>query len=263
MIIGGVICLALSAVALYFFFDARGTLQAAQKSETLTCGEIDELSQAAAEAVGAGSFSHACEVAGVAVGAEHGPLHAPESGVECIWHRSTVTEHYWDWERDSDGDRRRVRKERQLSSHASETAFIVDDGTGKIPVDPRGADIDGEEKVVDRMEDADDGRSGGGSGFASLVANLGQSLMGGDSTIALEYEEWVIRSGARVYALGEVRDDGGRVRLAKPAKGKMIISTRSEEEVTGSARKTMTLAAVGAGVLDLAGIGLIVAGLLA
>lgn len=262
MIIAGVICLALSAVAFYFFVDARRTLQAAQKTETLTCGEIDELSKAATEAVGAGSFSQACEVAGVAVGAESGPLTAPESGVDCVWHKTTLTEHYWDWERDSDGDRRRVRKERQLSSSTSEAVFLVDDGTGKIPVDPDGADIDGEEKVLDRMEDYDRG-GGGGGGFASVMAGIGASLMGGDQTIGVQHQEWVIRTGARVYALGEVRDDRGRARLAKPAKGKMLISTRSEEEITGSARTTMRIALGAAIALDVIGLGLIVAGAVA
>ncbi len=253
MLIAGLVCLGLAAVAAYFFFSERKTLQAAVGTETLKCGEVNELSTAAAAAVGAGSFSHACEVVGPAKAPETGVLKASESGQECVWHRSKLTEHYWDWERDSEGDMDRTRKTREIHSAESETPFFVDDGTGRIEIVPVGADIDGADKVVDRMDK--DAGSSGWSGFAS-------SVFGGDRTIGIEHEEWIIRPGARLYVLGEASDKSGQLRIGQADKGPFVISTRSEEEFTSATRTTMRLALAAAVVLGIAAPVLIVLGLI-
>ena len=257
MLIAGLICLALAGVALYLYLDQRKKLRAATRTETLQCGQLSELSQAAAEAVGAGSFSHACELVGPAVAPEQGPMTAPESKQACVWHRTKLTEHYWDWERDSDGDRRRVRRTREIHSHTSESSFFVDDGTGRVAIDPKGADIDGEDKVVDRMEE-DRGRMSSMSGLVGIAQSIFQA---GDNTIGIEHEEWIIRPGARLYVLGEASDRSGQLELAKPDDGPMVISTRSEEEYVASTRSFMKWSLVGAIVLGIAAPVLIVLGI--
>jgi hypothetical protein len=85
---------------------------------------------------------------------------------------------------------------------------------------------------------------------------------GSSGTLGFEYEEWVIRPGARLYVHGEVSDASGRVAFAKPDKGRYIISTRSEEQIVGSAERGATIARVITGVLLVAGIALVIAGLL-
>ena len=249
MLIAGLICLGLAAVAVGVWFYYRRLLQATQRTETLQCSQLTELSKAAAEAVGPGSFNQGCEVVGTAVGAEGGPLTGPESKQECVWHKTVLTEHYWDWETDSDGDRRRVERQREISSHTSETPFLVDDGSGRVSIDPRGATIDGEEKVVSRME-RDPGRA-----QSSGILGLAQSVFEfGDRTIGIEHEEWIIRTGGRLYVLGEVTDRRGLLQLAKPDEGPMIISTRSEEEFAASSRKWVKWSLIAAAVLAPAGV---------
>jgi len=252
MLIAGCVCLVLAAIAAYIFFNERKTLQAAVGTETLQCGEVNELSKAAAAAVGAGSFSHACEVLGPAKPPETGVLKASESGQECVWYRSKLTEHYWDWERDSDGDMDRTRKTREIHSSESETPFFVDDGTGRIEIVPVGADVDGPDKVVDRME-----KDAGPSGWSGLAS----SVFGGDRTIGIEHEEWIIRPGARLYVLGEASDSSGQVRIGTAKDGPFVISTRSEEEFTSSTRTTMRIALAAAIVFGVAAPILIVLGL--
>ena len=68
------------------------------------------------------------------------------------------------------------------------------------------------------------------------------------------------RAGAYVH--GEVSDATGRVAFAKPSEGRYIISTRSEEQIVGVAERNATIARVATGVLLVAGIVLVVLGLL-
>ena len=142
MVIGGIIALAVAAVAYFYAHSKQKTLRDMTLAETLTCGELGQLSAAAAEAVGTGSFGQACEVVGVAAPGAQGALTAPESGREVVWHRTLLTEHYTTTETDSEGKSREVDKTRVVAQHVSEDPFLVKDATGEIVVDPRGADMD-------------------------------------------------------------------------------------------------------------------------
>ncbi len=142
MVIGGIIALAVAAVAYFVAHSQQKSLRDMTLSETLTCGELGQLSAAAAEAVGTGSFGQACEVVGVAAPGGQGALTAPESGREVVWHRTLLTEHYTTTESDSQGKSREVDKTRIVAQHVSEDPFLVKDAAGEIIVDPRGADMD-------------------------------------------------------------------------------------------------------------------------
>ena len=61
---------------------------------------------------------------------------------------------------------------------------------------------------------------------------------------------------------GEVSDASGRVTFANPDKGRYIISTRSEEQIVGSAERGATIGTIIAGVLAAAGVVLVVLGAL-
>ena len=248
MLIAGLICLGLAVAAIVFHVLERRKLEASKGTETLRCGDLNQLWKGVLDEVGPDSFTHACEVKGPALAAESGALKGPESGAECVWHRTTLTEHYWDWERDSDGRRRRVERTRTLSSTESENPFRVDDGSGTVAIDPREADVDEAEKVVDRMDRE-----------PAAVGLLEGLLQVGDRTIGVEHEEWIIRPGAQLYVLGEARDRAGQLALAKPSEGPMVISTQSEEAFQAEARSMMKWSLIAAVVLGPVGIGLLVA----
>src|ERR1700754_4589838 len=141
MVIGGIIALVVAAVAFFYARSQQKSLRAMTLTETLTCGELGQLSAAATEAVGAGSFGQACEVVGTAAPGAGGALTAPESGREVVWHRTVLTEHYTTTETDSQGKSHEVDKTRVVASHVTEDPFVVRDATGEIIVDPRGADM--------------------------------------------------------------------------------------------------------------------------
>jgi hypothetical protein len=265
MLIAGLILLVIAVGAFLFARSQRAKARAATATETLGCGDIEQLSQGVGAEVGAGSFRQRCEVVGAAAPGESGVTQAPHSGTDAVWHRSTVTHRYWEMERrETDGRTHwdRVEREETVSDITSAAPFVVSDATGQVAVSPEGADVDAPERVVDRFEQ----QTGGGAvaeGFLSGV--LSAALRSGERTgsLGFRYEEWIIRPGARLYVHGEVADASGRLAFAKPTKGRFVISTRSEEEIVGEAERWAKWSAIGAGVAAVAGLGLVVAGALA
>ena len=260
MLVAGVVCLLIAAGLALVARSQAARLRQMSETETLTCGGIADLQKTAVEKGGPGRFARTCEVVGAAAVGEGGALRAPESGQEAVWHRVTVTEHYWDWDRDSDGDRRRVRRRREVADHSSTAAFAVDDGTGRIFVSPENADVDDPPKTSERFVQERGGAEVGEGAIAEVVEAISRWS---DDTIGFEHTEWSIAPGTRLYVIGEVSDRAGRLELDKPEGGRFIVSTRTEEELKGSARRWSRVWAIAAGVLGVVGMALIVAGLLA
>jgi len=241
--IAGLVALVAAAIALFVWHLQAKSMRRMTSTETLSCGELDVLAKAATDVVGAGSFSQQCEVVGVAAAGEHGLLTAPDSGREVVWHRTRVTEHYWDETTETDGSKRRVDKTRVMSEHSSEDPFVVQDDTGTIVVDPRQADVDSPPKLVERVDrDSNDLEIGGG-----MLANLAEGMISSarsDRSTGIEHEEWGIPAGQRLYVLAEASDSGGRLAMVRPGNGggAFMISARTEAEVQQSTRAMRTVA---------------------
>src|SRR4051812_579797 len=264
MLIAGVILIVIAVVPLLIGRSHRGKARDAASTETLTCGDLTQLSSGVGQEVGPGDFSQRCEVVGRAEAGEGGVLSAPHSGTEAVWHRSQVIHRYWQYETRTVGDetqRTRVEKDEVVSDITSAAPFVVSDGSGQVVVSPEGAEIDHPERVVDRFEPYTDGAPApsGLAGVLSSVLRAGAQ----SGTLGFRYQEWILRPGARLYVNGEVSDASGRLAFAKPADGRFIVSTRSEEQIVGSAEKTALWSTVGAGVAAVAGVALIIAGLVA
>jgi len=263
MLPGGIVLIVLALVAVFVGRSQAARANAAKGTETLSCADINALSSGVSAEVGGGEFRQRCEVVGQAAPGEGGTIRAPHSGADVVWHHSTVRHQYWEMqEQVVDGQRRRNRVERSevVSNITSAQPFMVDDGTGAVAVAPDGADVDHPERVLDRFDPHVESQPlpSGLMGLVGSVLRSGAS----SGTLGFEYEEWVIRPGARLYVHGEVSDASGRVAFAKPDKGRYIISTRSEEQIVGSAERGATIARVITGVLAVAGVALVVAGLL-
>lgn len=199
-----------------------------------------------------------CEVVGQAQPGDGGTLTAPFSGATCVWHRSTVTEHYWDTEWRGTGSnrrRQRVRKTRQVSDERSAHPFHIDDGSGRVGVHPQDAHVDAPQQVFDRFRNA--GMDAGGWNLSIGPITLG----GGDRTIGWAYEEWVIWPGQRLYALGDAEALGGFVVLRRPPDGELVLSTRSEAELSSTTRRNMYLLGAGSALAGMAALVLIVVGI--
>ena len=99
-----------------------------------------------------------------------------------------------------------------------------------------------------------------GSGLLTLIWFMRSG--GNSGTLGFRYHEWIIRPGARLWVHGEVSDATGRLAFAKPSKGRYIISTRSEEQIVGAARRNAGIAHSAAAVAGIAGVALVVLGAL-
>jgi hypothetical protein len=223
-------------------------------AETLTCAQLREQAGTMGELGSAGSFRKVCEVVGTARPGPDGAATATVSKVACVWHRNVVTRRYQRYVNRSDGKRRLERGSEVVSTFASSAPFTVSDDSGSVLVSPDGAAVDRPERVHSEFRQ--------GSGTGSLTAmgitiNLG-SL---DGTIGFKTEEWAIRPGTRLYVLGEVTDQDGELRFGKPEKGRFIISTRSEAELTSRARRLQRVAMGAAAVTAAGGLALLVAAL--
>jgi E3 Ubiquitin ligase len=260
MLIGGLVLIGIAAGLLWFAQTRRKLHAEVSGTETSTCGDLDQLRRQVAGEAGAGQFRQRCELAGNAQ-PEAQPVKAPFSGQDAVWYRTKVTHHYRERVRRKRGsdyvtdwdDRTRV-----VAEEESQTPFQLDDGTGRVLVDPRDAKLDEIEESFDRFE-PDPGGSGGSVEFLGLKI---QTTSGSES-VGFQREEWIIRPNRRLYVLGEVSDSSGRLQVSKPSEGRFLISTRSEEEIAAGAKKAVTYSTIGAAVAGVAGVVLVVLGILA
>ncbi|MBU0928345.1 MAG: E3 ubiquitin ligase family protein [Spirochaetes bacterium] len=257
----------LAAVAAILFFIGRSQGKKAldiASTETSTAASLaTEASDVAAE-IGAGSFAKAAEIKGEVEC--DSPLEAEMSGIPCVWYRSTVVREYEEsyTERDSNGNTRSGtrRGSETVSANERRERFMVRDATGAVEVDPEGAPMDGE-RVLSRFEQGDRGPALSIGGFRLALGAVG----GGRRTIGYKLEEWALPVGARVYVLGEAKDEGGSLRVAKPSAkgGRFIITVKSEEQVLQAAKSgsaALRVAAAALGAAALAVLALMLAGIL-
>jgi hypothetical protein len=134
------------------------------------------------------------EFAGVGTLPARAVCRGPLTGLHCTW---------WKYKIEERGSRRRSGW-RTIDSMTSETPFLLDDGTGKCLVDPRGAEVVAHEHTVwfgnaewpvVRVPPGD-----------GLVGKFFDALLSGGR---YRYSEWRLNEDQPVYALGEFSTSGG------------------------------------------------------
>lgn len=182
----------------------------------------------------------AYEVSGVAQAGE-APLRAPLSGLPCVWFRVRIV----------DRSRRVLQYGRRsrvpVRDARSDVPFVLDDGTGRIRVDVRGADVLPGDPRVKRRELASGGPGGWLPGSLAALVTSG-ALPGTPPALKLgreyDYEEWVLDNGGAAYALGTVQGTGEDLAVAG---GPHLIGAGTEEEVGAGLRRSL-LTGCGVGV---------------
>ncbi|MGW0517679.1 GIDE domain-containing protein [Crossiella sp. NPDC003009] len=218
-------------------------------TETQPVAELETYRGAAAEV--ATSVRRVAEVLGHAEPGPHGPLVSELSRTECVWHRHLVRRRYRKVSTDSRGRRKVSEHTETVAENSSGPLFGVRDGSGLVYVDPAGARPDAPELVMQRFEPAEQAPQG------FLDQLLGPSRQAG--TIGYEYNEWVLRPGARLFVHGLLADRGqGPLVFGRPAKGPYVISTRSEAEVRVAKSHDQLMFAFGSLAVFLIGLALVV-----
>lgn len=209
--------------------------------QTSQIRDIEERAQAVSETLGQGYCSDYTEIKGQLETDE--VIVAPLSGQECVYFRSSITREWEELERYTDAEgqvQERVRNESEIVfSASSSVSFLVNDGTGRLRVNPERADIEllsvlSEQKpesyvqILNQTLRTQDG-------LQLEVSSASHRWENADNYSHLRYRfsESLLKPEGQVYLLGTVVDTDGTLTLVKPAeKGqRYIISRKSEEEL--------------------------------
>lgn len=258
--IAGAGLMVLGAVLFRGFSAARRKMEAMASTETSTVAFLNSLARSMAEGVGAGALRYAAEVKGVVVCPE--PLVSEVARVACVHYAMKVRRRYEETvvQQDKDGkDQPRTRTGTEtVAANTRAVPFYVDDGTGRIRVDPDRAEWVAE-KVVSRFEAAG---GGGEPTLGGLTVDPAANPAGqGRSTIGYQFEEHAVPVGREVYVMGEATDQGGELAMGAPAEaGRFVISVKGEAALLqdhGTAARWRLIGAIACGV---SGIGAVLAG---
>ena len=222
--------------ALVFFFVSRNLgakILDIAGTETSSVASIVELAAQVAEEIGGGSFAQIAEFKGRAAPLEE--LKADFSGLPAVWYECVVTreweEEYWENDKDGNRQRRTRRGSEVVSNIRREPPFELDDGSGRIRIDPRGAKLEAE-----TTWSSFDGSGGATIGVGSFVFQALALATEARRTLGYRFTERSIPVGRDLYVFGEVGDAGGSLCVRKPDKGRFLVSTRGEEAILKGAR---------------------------
>jgi hypothetical protein len=249
-------------VGLYFGYKSQGEkLFQIKAAQTYLVSDLMQEAKDVEEGLGEkGSFNKLAEVKGK-IQCDN-PLTSELARKSCVHYSMSITrkweETYWD----TDSEGRRTQKTRQgsdtVAHNERSVPFYVQDSSGKIKINPEGAEMI-REKVYSDFKSGEQGGSRISIGSFSMTLPSVASTSG-RRTIGYEYEESIIPVNRDIYILGEAADSSGEVQLQKPsdAKKKFIISVKSEEELKRSIQGTMTGMLVGGIISEIAGIVLLI-----
>jgi len=263
-----IIGIVLIGLAIGLFFGRKkqeDKLYQMKATETMTAAGLLQEANDVAEGLGEkGSYNKITEVKGL-VRCDN-PIISELAQIKCINYSMSVSrkweEKYWE----TDSNNNRVQKTRQgsdiVASNERSVPFFVEDSTGKIKILPDGANLTREKVYSKFVPGEPHGTSVSIGGFTMNFGSLTQT--GGRVTLGYTYEESAIPVDKEIYILGEAADNGGELKIQKPAeKGKkFIISVKSEEELMRGITNSLTALLVGAIISGIAGVVVIVLNIL-
>jgi hypothetical protein len=234
-------------------------------TDTSKISEINENYESIRSSVGNGSFTHFCEVKGVAH--SDSPIVSELAKKECVYYSAKVVHEYERLEerKDSNGrvSRTWVKKSDVVSDNTNwASGFGIKDETGFILIDPAKAELHAIQvhSNFEREPHAD----------ALLKFKIGGVSFGlGDmnpntKTIGFRYTEMAIPVNHNLFVIGDANDREGRLMMSKPKESRypFIVSTKSESELADNLGSAIKGLKIGAFVCWGLGVGLAVFGLI-
>lgn len=244
-ILGGVVALVLALIGAVFGFQQMGRLKTLEEAKPATAQQL-------INGHNKGGFLMQCSIRGTVECDD--PLIAPVSEKPCALYRHVIVrqreEEYTvrddddsGWGSDTRTETRTV--EDRMPDEIKSTLFWVNDGTGRVLVDPRQAQLE-LEKETERFE------------YSSGMK------IAGNRTLGLRYSEYLVAVGREVFVVGCATDREGRLMIAphpSDRRQKFLLSSHSSEHLLKNATLLATTALVGAVVLGFAGVILLLIGL--
>jgi hypothetical protein len=242
VLIIGIVLLVTSVV---FFFEWQKTtkkVQALKDTDTSSVAQLSEMSHTIAQEIGSvGAFKEQVEVKG-SINCSN-PIIAELSQRPCVYAKMQVVEKYEEtyYTQDEKGKpQKRTRPgSTTLANNTLQVNFQLDDGTGKIHINPHGAEIEALE-VVNRYELAQNHPSSlsfGGFHWDVPVSNSNDKRI-----LGYQYNEWILPVESKIYVLGEITDSDGHLVIHQPLNknNRFLITYKSKEELLHSKIAQMT-----------------------
>ena len=201
--------------------------------------QLAEDAASVAKEMGAGSFRETVKIRGRIIC--ESPLVAELSHTLCVSYRFSVTREYEEvlWERGHEGNsvQRVQRRSEIVASNEAMTPFWLDDGTGRILVQPDHAQID---RIKSYSSFQPVQAVGTALAVGSFVLNLG-SHPGG--TLGYRYEEFSLPLDQEVTVVAEAGDVGGQLALRRPeSEGTpFLVTSRSLQDLARKDRTMVTI----------------------
>lgn len=241
----GVILIVVGVVCIFMKKSSQKRLMALSLTDTYTAAKLIELQKAIAGEMGAGSFRQLAEVRGAVECPD--PLTAELSKEKCIYYRSDVDIEYEEnyYEENPQTKRRELRTRRtseNITSVERGADFYVKDETGKVRVNPAGAEFD-LIKSVDRFEPASSVNYANGAirwGNFSFSVGSFDYMREGRKILGYKFTEHIFPLKQKVFVIGEATDSMGEVQIAKPSdsEGVFVITNKSEEQLSKEAKSS-------------------------
>ncbi len=259
----GIILIGVGVLLIIMRTKKQGHLLEIKSTPTSTTKELADTCKSINDELGTtGGFKQLVEVKGMIKCDQ--PLTGELSKQPCVYYDMKVEERYEEtyWDKDANGNQ--VRKTRTgnttVSSNTQKINFQIMDETGKITINPNGANID-PVKVVDKYEPHTANQASISFGGFKLNLNTGSS--GDRKILGYQYTESILPLDRKAYVIGLASDSTGELMIQQPTeKGKpFIITLKSEEELVKGTESTIKIMMISAIVCWVAGAAAIVIGM--
>jgi len=178
-------------------------------------------------------------------------LKSPFASRDCVYFHAVEKDKVRVISQGSGSRRRSTRIYYSVSSDVkSDKQFYIEDNTGRIAIDPEGADVDG--LVVHKTIEPVGGGDSSGF-FGSMFEPCGEKI------IAVLKEETILPANRQAYAIGELFvGSKGPFISSSPAKDKtFFISLKTEEALVGESQREMNFLTIGWATFSAAAIALL------
>lgn len=243
-ILGGLLIL-LGIVLFFVWRSQRNRLVSIRMARPSTIADLQQISNAVAQEIGAGSWQDYVKIRGK-IECDR-PLLSEMNQAQCVYYRTRVTREYEEiiTRRDEAGNtiQETERNSETVASNAQSTPFRLLDSTGQVEVEPSGATIETVSILSEFQPDTQQLQNRLNYGGFSLNVqnqNLGR-------TLGYRYEESILPLDREVLVLGMATDATKNLIIRKPSdpNRKFIISLKIEEELAQATSRGVKLALYG------------------
>ncbi|MEM8612192.1 MAG: E3 ubiquitin ligase family protein [Cyanobacteria bacterium P01_H01_bin.105] len=214
--IAGLLLLAIAGVRLFNWRELLGGLRLIMATKTSTADELQDVIQAIQDNLGdANIFREKVELKGAIY--SDTPIIAELSQKPCVYVRTWYEDKFEETYKDEEENRFKIRYTSEvLADNIQAQVFHIEDQTGRILVNPNGAEFE-LTQVVNRFE-----------------PNEAREKIGKRRKVGRQYNEWILPVGIQVYVFGEISCSGNDFVVQKPLKKEVpfIITRDSEENLT-------------------------------